>query len=48
MLNLDLKLQRYDIVNGVVEVDGVNDEAAMDVADDKAKEGIFFFLVYVN
>ncbi|KAI3777901.1 hypothetical protein L1987_47704 [Smallanthus sonchifolius] len=30
--------KRYDIVNGVVEVDGVNDEAAMDVTDDKAKE----------
>ncbi|CAI9281001.1 unnamed protein product [Lactuca saligna] len=30
--------KRYDIVNGVVEVDGVNNEAAMDVADDKAKE----------
>ncbi|XP_076881846.1 nucleosome assembly protein 1;2-like isoform X2 [Bidens hawaiensis] len=33
-----LYAKRYDIVNGVVEVDGVNDEAAMDVSDDKAKE----------
>ncbi|KAI3671643.1 hypothetical protein L1987_87383 [Smallanthus sonchifolius] len=30
--------QRYDIVNGVVEVDGVNDEVATDATDDKAKE----------
>ncbi|XP_071685650.1 nucleosome assembly protein 1;2-like [Rutidosis leptorrhynchoides] len=30
--------KRYDIVNGVVEVDGVKDEDAMDQTDDKAKE----------
>ncbi|KAI3509751.1 hypothetical protein L1887_25273 [Cichorium endivia] len=30
--------KRYDTVNGIIEVDGVNDEAPMDVADDKAKE----------
>lgn len=30
-------------MNGVVEVDGVNDEAAMDVTDDKAKEGTLYF-----
>ncbi|KAK1422527.1 hypothetical protein QVD17_25706 [Tagetes erecta] len=33
-----LYAKRYDIVNGVVEVDGVNEDAAMDVTDDKAKE----------
>ncbi|GKC97595.1 hypothetical protein Tco_1167870, partial [Tanacetum coccineum] len=30
---------RYDIVNGVVEVDGVKDEAETGATDDSAKEG---------
>ncbi|GKF83750.1 hypothetical protein Tco_0248648, partial [Tanacetum coccineum] len=29
---------RYDIVNGVVEVDGVKDEAKTSATDDSAKE----------
>ncbi|KAK9073291.1 hypothetical protein SSX86_007615 [Deinandra increscens subsp. villosa] len=33
-----LYAKRYDIVNRVVEVDGANDEAAMDVTGDKGKE----------
>ena len=43
-------LQRYEIVNGVVEVEGVS-EAAMDLQEDSAKEGelflfpFFFFLI---
>ena len=36
-----LELQRYDIVNGVVEV-GEKDEAATDQKDGDAKEGTYF------
>lgn len=32
-------LQRYEIVNGVVEVEGVANEAAADKEEDKAAEG---------
>lgn len=32
-------LQRFEIVNGVVEVDGATNEAAMDQEEDKAAEG---------
>lgn len=37
-----LKLQRYDIVNGVVEVDGLKDEAATNQTDVDSKEGNIF------
>lgn len=33
-------LQRYEIVNGVVEVEGVAKEAAVDQEGEKAAEGI--------
>lgn len=33
------KLQRYDIVNGVVEVDRLKDEVATDKTDVDSKEG---------
>ncbi|XP_071715969.1 nucleosome assembly protein 1;2-like [Rutidosis leptorrhynchoides] len=32
--------KRYDIVNGVVEVNGVKDEAANDMSDDKEAKGV--------
>lgn len=35
----DVELQRYDIVNGVVEVEGVTNEAAKEQEEDKADEG---------
>lgn len=34
-------MQRYEIVNGVVEVEGVTNEAPMDQEEDKATEGTF-------
>lgn len=33
------KLQRYDIVNGAVEVDGATNEASMDQGGDKVPAG---------
>lgn len=35
-------------MNGVVEVDGVKDEDAMDQTDDKANEGIRFKIYSIN
>ena len=37
-------MQRYEIVNGVVEVEGVTNESPMDQEEDKATEGIFIVL----
>ena len=34
-------LQRYEIVNGVVEAEGVADEAKTEEEEDKAAEGTF-------
>lgn len=34
-------MQRFDIVNGVVEAEGATNEAAMDQEEDKAAAGIF-------
>lgn len=34
-------MQRYEIVNGVVEAEGVTNEAAADQQEDKAAEGMY-------
>lgn len=39
-------IQRYDIVNGVLEVEGVTNEAAADKEDNKAAEGMFICSEY--
>ena len=36
---VSLILQRYDIVNGVVEVEGVTNEAMVEEGEEKAHEG---------
>lgn len=37
-------LQRYEIVNGIVEVEGATNEALIDQEEDKATEGNFIVL----
>jgi hypothetical protein len=43
-VNLTKHLQRYEIVNAVVEAEGVTDDAAKE-EDDKASEGAFLILI---
>ena len=38
-------MQRFEIVNGVVEVEGVTNEVATDQEEDKASEGMFLVSV---
>lgn len=48
LINGDDHLQRYEIVNGVSEVEGVTNDVSKDQEDDKASEGVFFISVQAS